>query len=102
MNTSNAPTAKMPSSIFLISRATGVTLADILAPGRKKPENTYKQILCYLLTAEGVPQEHITEVAGLHRTTIVYSVKKIGDLISVRDSETLDIIAKINELKINH
>lgn len=88
-----------PSAIFLISAVTGVTLREMIGETRKQPIASYRQVLIWFLWNEGVPLDGITETTGRDRTTILYAVKRVDDLIQVRDKSTINLISRINLLK---
>lgn len=88
-----------PSAIFLISAVTGVTLREMIGETRKQPIASYRQVLIWFLWYEGIHIEGITETTGRDRTTILYAVKRVDDLIQVRDKSTINLISRINLLK---
>ena len=88
-----------PSAIFLISAVTGVTLREMIGETRKQPIASYRQVLIWFLWYEGIHIDGITETTGRDRTTILYAVKRVDDLIQVRDKSTINLISRINLLK---
>lgn len=88
-----------PSAIFLISKATGMPLSEILSNTNKMPATHYRQLLTWYLWYEGVPMDGITEVTGRIREVVRHHVNKIHNYISMGDKETIRIIKNINTSK---
>lgn len=90
---------KYPSAIFVISQITGIPFKTLIEKTNKKPQAMYRQVLIWFLHYEGVTHQGIHEMTGRNRSTVIYSVRLIDDLIDVKDKETINLIDKINEIK---
>jgi chromosomal replication initiation ATPase DnaA len=80
-----------------VSAALGVSVEDIKHGSRKRKNTIARQVFAYV--ANKYLKIHVSEVAEyLHknRTTVIYYVDVISDLLSVNDEETTKTINKIN------
>lgn len=71
----------------------GMNKDDLLSRSRKHKLVLYRQVYCYLLWTSGEYKlKDISNIILLHHATILYSVEKIKDYISIEDKKVNKII----------
>ena len=59
-----------------------------------------RQVIVWFLYKEGLTRAAITELTGVKRSMLYYSIDKVNDLLSVKDKDITNLINKINHAKL--
>jgi|SRR5688572_17317584 chromosomal replication initiator protein len=75
-----------------------LTLSVLRHGGNKANIVEARQVMMYLLREEGMHYKPIAEIFGKHEhTTVLHSVRKVRNLISINDEKILEAIKTIKE-----
>lgn len=78
---------------------TGVDEKDLFESTRKNPVCRARQIYFYFMAQNYSSGGHgiLSRQFNVHHTTVIHSIRKIDDLLYVKDYETVDWVQRISE-----
>jgi hypothetical protein len=94
----------MHELIKVISEAAKIDIDKIIGKERFRPYMIPRQLLCYYLRKKYfMTLEAIGNVIGKHHSSVIHSIAVIENMISIKDTETISLMALIDQqLSINN
>ncbi|MDD3079112.1 MAG: helix-turn-helix domain-containing protein [Paludibacter sp.] len=84
-----------------MKKACGYSFEELIQPCKMAPVTWYRQIMMYVMSQEGLSAKSIGRLTHRDRTTVLYSLRRVQELIDVKDKFTIRVIDKLNKLKEN-
>ena len=78
-----------------ISESFGYSSCDLFKRHNSMAVSEIRQIIWYFMRRSGMLYTEIADIFGMTHSNVIYGVKRITDLRSVEDSDTMSLISKL-------
>lgn len=75
-----------------------VSEQDIKGSSRKSDISILRQLFAFILVKQGKHPEEVAKTICRDRSTVLYAVKNMYDLIEVRDKRTTEYLSKVKNI----